>query len=42
MFITGIFVTGCTIGFYNDRNDLIAAIESELKDLPRDKDVIAI
>lgn len=32
----------CVLGFYRDRTDLIEAIEDELKDLPRDKDVRAI
>lgn len=42
VFFTGTFVTFCSIGFYRDRNDLIAEIEGEIKDLPRDKDIRAL
>ena len=41
-FFTGTFITFCSIGFYRDRKDLVSAIEEEIKDLPKDKDIRAL
>jgi hypothetical protein len=40
--LTGSFVLFGLYGYYKDRQDLLLAIEEELKDLPEDAEVLAL
>jgi hypothetical protein len=39
MFLTGIFIAGCSYGYIIDRNDFVSQLEEQLVGLPRDADI---